>query len=149
MLASETGEEAGELVARYKAAEPDRAARIARLRTLDPLLIDNSIRESTVVQIYGHIEADKDAMLEAVEPVGAQYVVVGAFGDLERVEDKWLSRLNSEGRILPHWITFSEMVEWTKENEEDVDELYALCHTIHPTPTRTLALQLWEFIGCG
>eukprot|EP00038_Savillea_parva_P003570 m.127559 g.127559 ORF g.127559 m.127559 type:complete len:470 (+) comp11212_c0_seq1:270-1679(+) len=97
-----------------------------RLKTLDLLLIDNSLRESTVVQVYGHVEADKDIILDSLKNVGAQYVVAGAFGDLERVDDKWLAGKKAKDLIEPNWITFSEIVEWTDVQESEAEDLYQM-----------------------
>lgn len=55
--------------------------------------------------------------------VGADFIVVGAFGDLERVEDQWLAEKSDAGQIDPCWITFSEMVEWHDEDYHTAFEL--------------------------
>jgi predicted aconitase len=55
--------------------------------------------------------------------VGADFIVVGAFGDLERVEDQWLAEKCAAGNIDSCWITFSEMVEWSAEHYVTAAEL--------------------------
>ena len=42
---------------------------------------------------------------------GIEHVLVGAFGDVERVEDGWLDDLNKQGMIDPNWYAFSELFD--------------------------------------
>jgi hypothetical protein len=75
-----------------------------------PFVLDNSIRETTVVQLRGHVAADKDAILESLEGTGIDHIIVGAFGDLKRVDDTWLENKHKEGKIQENFYAFSEMV---------------------------------------
>ena len=52
---------------------PTPQEKLQRLRTVRPYVVDNSIRESTVVQIYGHVAEDKDAILDALAEVGSAH----------------------------------------------------------------------------
>ena len=61
------------------------------------------------------VAEDKDAILESITAVGAELIIVGAFGDLERVEDKWLAHKYVGGEVKDTWCTFSELIEWTDE----------------------------------
>ncbi len=80
-----------------------------RLKQFEPFILDNSIRESTVAQQRGHVKSDKYAILNAVEEVGIRNIIVGAFGELPRVEDDWLEELHREGKMKPNFWAFSEL----------------------------------------
>lgn len=61
------------------------------------------------------VAEDKDAILESITAVGAELIIVGAFGDLERVEDRWLAQKYIGGEVKDNWCTFSELIEWSDE----------------------------------
>lgn len=88
---------------------PSSEKRLEWLRTLKPFVLDNSMREPTVAQIFGHVEEDKDAILAAIDKVGFPLIVAGAFGALERTEDVWLAK--RKGHVHPNWVVFSELVD--------------------------------------
>ena len=84
-------------------------ARLARLKGLDIFVLDNSLRETSVCQLIGHVEEDKEAILSSIQDTGIKHIIVACFGDLKRVEDVWLTKLRDEGRIANNFYAFSEM----------------------------------------
>ncbi|RYG64175.1 hypothetical protein EON64_14510, partial [archaeon] len=82
-----------------------------RLKTIKPFVLDNSIRESTVAQIRGHVKEDKYSILRAVEEVGFENIIVASFSELPQVEDEWLGELNEQGMMKPSFFCFSELFD--------------------------------------
>ena len=64
--------------------------KLERLRTIIPFVVDNSLRETSVVQIRGHTVIDKDIILESLKPTGIQHIIVGTFDFVHQVDDEWL-----------------------------------------------------------
>lgn len=87
------------------------AAKLERLRTMDPFVLDNSLRETTVAQPRGHSIEDKFRILEAVRSTGLTHMIVGALGRLKRVDDVFLSELRSRGEDRRHMYLFSELAD--------------------------------------
>lgn len=109
----------------FKSSSTDE--KIQRLKSMKPFLLDNSMREPTVCSIYGHVSKDKDEIIAAVDRVGAQLIVVGAFGDLERVEDSWLlNKLQTSEAIDPRYTIFTEMVEWTPQDQTKAELIHLM-----------------------
>ena len=86
------------------------AAKMKRLVSLRPFVLDNSIRETTVVQLRGHTVKTKSGILEALQETGIKHVILAAFSELQRPEDVWLQNLGQRGLIPPDSYVFSEMV---------------------------------------
>mmetsp|Transcript_22808 Transcript_22808/g.41063 ORF Transcript_22808/g.41063 Transcript_22808/m.41063 type:complete len:340 (-) Transcript_22808:16-1035(-) len=86
------------------------AAKMERLVSLRPFVLDNSIRETTVVQLRGHTVKTKSGILEALQETGIKHVILAAFSGLQRPEDVWLQKLGQRGLIPPDSYAFSEMV---------------------------------------
>lgn len=64
---------------------------------------------------------DKDVILKAIQDVGTELIIVGSFGDLERVEDTWLAEKFAAGEVEGNWCTFAEVVEFEYSSEADDD----------------------------
>lgn len=81
-----------------------------RLRTIRPWILDNSIRETTVVSLRGHVLADKQKIIAAVKKANISDFILGSFGLMERVDDVFCKDLQRQGLIEKdaHW-TFSEI----------------------------------------
>lgn len=75
----------------------DSKEKIDRLKNLRPFVLDNSIRESTVAQVRGHIKSDKYAIFNAVKATGIKSCIVATFGGLPSVEDQWLEEMRDDG----------------------------------------------------
>ena len=94
-----------------KDVDSQRTARLHRLKTMRPFVLDNSLRETAVAQIRGHTIEDKDAILEAIMRTGMEDILVGAFGDLSNVDEEWLTILQQRGEIRPNFTVFSNLID--------------------------------------
>ena len=88
-----------------------RVPRLERLKSLRPIVLDNSLRETSVAQVRGHTIEDKDAILEAIMRTGMEDVLVGAFGDIGNVDEEWLMILKQRNEILPTFTVFSNLFD--------------------------------------
>eukprot|EP00937_MAST-01D_sp_MAST-1D-sp2_P003606 g3606.t1 len=92
-------------------AAPGPEEKLERLRTLDCFVLDNSIRETTVGSIRGHIPADKHRILELVDTCGFKERVIAAFGDHRRADNKFVEELvESKADLSTSWC-FSEQYD--------------------------------------
>lgn len=81
-----------------------------RLRTMDVLVLDNSLRETAVAAIKGQVPADKDKIIAQLADTGISDFIVGAFGQLRRPEDVWLEEKCKDKTLdKNNWWGFSEM----------------------------------------
>ena len=68
--------------------------KLERLKTVELLVLDNSIRETTVANTRGHTCEDKFKILDLVKDVGGiNSAFVGSFGRLKRVDDVFSTKL--------------------------------------------------------
>ena len=81
----------------------------ARLRDLDLIVFDNSLRESTVGQLRGHTLENKRKIYDEVRKCGFQFKIVAAYSHMPRVDDSWVA----------------EIVRECKEGKEDLGNLFA------------------------
>jgi len=65
----------------------------ARLRDLDLVVLDNSVRESTVGQLRGHTPEDKFKIFEEAERCGFKDKILGSINHLTRVDDQFIKDL--------------------------------------------------------
>lgn len=94
-----------------------------RLKTMEPFVLDNSIRESTVAQQLGHVKEDKYSILRTVEEAGFDNIIVASFSDLPQVEDAWLSELVAEGRVRSNYLSFTELFDKCNEDKTPSQEV--------------------------
>ncbi|PFX23437.1 uncharacterized protein LOC111332930 [Stylophora pistillata] len=89
----------------------------ARLKDLDLIVLDNSLRESTVGQLRGHTLENKRKIYDKVRKCGFQYKIVAAYFHMPRVDDLWVEQIVSD----------------CKEGKEDLSNLFAFSEVmIHP-----------------
>ena len=89
----------------------------ARLKDLDLIVLDNSLRESTVGQLRGHTLENKRKIYDEVRKCGFQYKIVAAYSHMPRVDDLWVEQIVSD----------------CKEGKEDLSNLFAFSEVmIHP-----------------
>ena len=93
-----------------------------RLRTLKPFVLDNSIRESTVVSLRGHTKADKTVILEAISKTGISDIIIGTFGQHTRVDDEFALDLQESGTDMSRFYVFSDAVEPAHDDEHKNDK---------------------------
>ncbi|XP_022787191.1 uncharacterized protein LOC111327305 [Stylophora pistillata] len=86
----------------------------ARLKELDLIVLDNSLRESTVGQLRSHTLENKRKIFEEVRKCGFQYKIVAAYSHMPRVDDTWVE----------------EIVSNCKEGKEDLHNLFAFSEDI-------------------
>ena len=98
-------------------------AKLNRLRSLIPFVLDNSLRETSVVQIRGHTSEDKDAILDAISTTGIQHMIVGPFDAIFQVDDDWLKTKRSQHKTSPYWYAFSEMWDSVAHGRPDITEI--------------------------
>jgi len=94
------------LLSRRSAAE-----KLERLRTMDCLVLDNTIRETTVGSTRGHTPQDKQKILKLVEPCGFTEYVIANFGDPRGADDEFAEELVASGRDLSRAWCFSELYD--------------------------------------
>ena len=90
-----------------KAAQQKRTA----LKNLDPFVLDNSLRESTVGQLRGHTLENKWGILEEIKKCGFKHIIVSAFSHVPRVDDKFVSMLSEKESDMSCYYAFSEIGE--------------------------------------
>ena len=78
------------------------------LQDLDLIVLDNSIRESTVGQLRGHTLQNKWKIYDEVKRCGFQYKVVAAFSHMTRVDDVFIQELIAEGEDPEDLFAFTE-----------------------------------------
>ncbi|PFX11678.1 Malate dehydrogenase, cytoplasmic, partial [Stylophora pistillata] len=79
----------------------------ARLKDLDLIVLDNSLRESTVGQLRGHTLENKRKIYDEVRKCGFQYKIVAAYSHMPRVDDTWVEQIvrDCEEEFGPNTIT--------------------------------------------
>lgn len=88
----------------------------ARLKDLDLIVLDNSLRESTVGQLRGHTLENKRKIYDEVRKCGFQYKIVAAYSQMTRVDDAWVKQI----------------VRDCEEGKEDLSNLFAFSEFIVP-----------------
>ena len=78
------------------------------LQDLDLIVLDNSIRESTVGQLRGHTLENKWKIYDEVKKCGFQFKVVAAFSHMTRVDDTFIQELIAEGEDPKDLFAFTE-----------------------------------------
>ena len=81
----------------------------ARLKDLDLIVLDNSLRESTVGQLRGHTLENKRKIYDEVRKCGFQFKIVAAYSHMPRVDDSLVA----------------EIVRACEEGKEDLGNLFA------------------------
>ena len=90
-------------------------AKLERLKNLDCLVFDSSLRESTVGQVRGHTLSNKFEIYDEAQRCGFKRFIVAAFSDAARVDDSFLQALAKDNKVTDNMYTFSE-VPMDKEN---------------------------------
>jgi len=103
----------------FRTEEARRLEKYERLKDLDLMIIDNSVRESTVGQLKGHTAQDKFEIFEEATKCGFKEMLVGSFSHLTRVDDDFIKLLvqktaekpNAKEVIKGFW-GFSEIADY-------------------------------------
>ena len=98
-------------------------SRTETLQNLDLLVLDNSIRESTVGQLRGHTLDSKMKIFNEVKKCGFKYVIVAAFSHMTRVDDNFVMQLYEQKYDMSNFFCFSEAFVKSKEGFIDTDKI--------------------------
>ncbi|KAL9952347.1 hypothetical protein ACROYT_G039590 [Oculina patagonica] len=90
-----------------------------RLKELDLIVVDNSIRESTVGQLRGHTLENKWKIYNEVKKCGFKFIVVAAFSHMTRVDDTFIEEIVEKGEDLSNLFAFTEVIESVKDGIPD------------------------------
>ena len=90
-----------------------------RLRELDLIVLDNSLRESTVGQLRGHTLENKWKIYNEVKKCGFKFIIVAAFSHLTRVDDTFIEQLVAKGEDISNLFAFTEIIESSKDGIPD------------------------------
>ena len=104
--------EVGESIAQEKCKR-------ARLKDLDLIVLDNSIRESTVGQLRGHTLENKWKIYNEVKKCGFKFIIVAAFSHMTRVDDTFLRELVDSGEDVSNLFAFTEVMEAVNDGIPD------------------------------
>ena len=92
----------------------------ARLKDLDLIVLDNSIRESTVGQLRGHTLKNKWKIYNEVQKCGFKFIIVAAFSHMTRVDDTFVSELVAREDVS-NLFAFTEVIERVKDGIPDTN----------------------------
>ena len=81
------------------------------LKDLDLIVLDNSIRESTVGQIRGHTLENKLKIFEEVKKCKFKFIVVAAFSHMTAVDDAFIRKIVAKGEDVSNLFAFTEVIE--------------------------------------
>ena len=91
----------------------------ARLKDLDLIVLDNSIRESTVGQLRGHTLKNKWKIYNEVKKCGFKFIIVAAFSHMTRVDDTFIEQIVAKGEDVNSLFAFTEVIESVKNGIPD------------------------------
>ncbi|KAJ7371282.1 hypothetical protein OS493_026926 [Desmophyllum pertusum] len=91
----------------------------ARLQDLDLIVVDNSIRESTVGQLRGHTLENKWKIYNEVKKCGFKFIVVAAFSHMTRVDDTFIREIVAKGEDVNNLFAFTEVIEEVNDGIPD------------------------------
>ena len=97
--------------------EKIRVEKRERLKNLDFLVLDNSIRESTVGQLRSHTLQNKIEILKHVRACGMKDIVVASFSNMKRVDDLFVQHLLDTGEDFNNFFSFSEVTVGLKKDK--------------------------------
>ncbi|KAL9952434.1 hypothetical protein ACROYT_G039691 [Oculina patagonica] len=91
----------------------------AKLKDLDLIVLDNSIRESTVGQLRGHTLENKWKIYNEVKKCGFKFILVAAFSHMTRVDDAFIEEIVERGEDVSNLFAFTEVMESVKNGIPD------------------------------
>ncbi|KAL9952348.1 hypothetical protein ACROYT_G039591 [Oculina patagonica] len=90
-----------------------------RLKELDLIVVDNSLRESTVGQLRGHTLDNKWKIYNEVKKCGFKFIIVAAFSHMTRVDDTFIEQIVAKGEDVSNLFAFTEIIESVKDGIPD------------------------------
>ena len=97
------------LVEDYKTNYSEATKKYDVLKNLDVIVLDNSIRESTVGALRGHTVENKRAIFAEAKKCKFQNHIVASFSDMTRVDDVFVQELIKKGEDPETLWAFSEV----------------------------------------
>ena len=91
-----------------------------RLKNLDLLVLDNSLRETTVAQLRSHTIENKWAIYNEVKRIGFKHIIVESFSHMTRLGDTFIRQLKEQGEDMSLLYAFTELIE--KVHNDDVEK---------------------------
>jgi len=93
------------------------------LQDLDFVVLDNSIRETTVGQLRGHTLENKIKIYQEAKKCGFDYFLVASFNHMTRVGDTFCQWLKDNNENRSNMFAFSEVTEGIKNGAVDAETL--------------------------
>ena len=93
------------------------------LRELDFIILDNSIRETTVGQLRGHTLENKIKIYEETKKCGFKYRIVAAFNHMTRVGDTFCQWLVDNNEDRSDMFGFSEITTGIKNGRFETEKV--------------------------
>ena len=90
-----------------------------KLKNLDFIVLDNSIRESTVGQLRAHTLQNKIDIFNEVQKVGVKDMIIASFAHMTRVDDDFAKYLKERGEDFSRFFSFSEVSNGVKDGVYD------------------------------
>ncbi|XP_078351150.1 uncharacterized protein LOC144635908 [Oculina patagonica] len=90
-----------------------------RLKELDLIVVDNSLRESTVGQLRGHTLENKWKIYNEVKKCRFKFIIVAAFSHMTRVDDTFIEQIVAKGEDVSNLFAFTEIIETVKDGIPD------------------------------
>ena len=100
-----------------------RVSKRQRLRELDFIILDNSLRESTVGQIRSHTLENKKAIYKQIKRCELNFIIVASFAQTPRVDDDFCQWLKEEGEDFSKFVSFSEVSTGIRNGVYDTERV--------------------------
>ena len=92
-----------------------------KLENLELLILDNSIRESSVGQLRGHTLENKKAIYEQVKQCGINLMIVALLEETPSVDDDFCQWLKDQNEDFSQFVSFSEISTGLKNGVYDTE----------------------------
>ena len=94
-----------------------------RLKDLDFIILDNSIRESTVGQLRSHTLENKKAIYRQVKKCEFKWILVASFAQTPRVDDDFCQWLKDQNEDFSQFVSFSEISTGLRNGVYDTEKI--------------------------
>lgn len=84
---------------------------ISRLRTMDLFILDNTLRQTSLGQVKGHLLSDRKNIFSALRESSITDIIVATFRDPKSFDDDFVSYLNSSGNKGINYYCFAELYD--------------------------------------
>ena len=88
-----------------------------RIRNLEPFVLDNSLRETSVASFYGQTIIDKRKIWTELEKTGFKNRIIASFAPgVVNVDERFVLELKSRGTDFTNLFAFTE---WAQQSDKD------------------------------